>query len=66
MPTILLRLYGYMYFIKRDPVEFYGFGKLIEIIFQGSYGSWTLVNIVKYGFLNENCKKINSYSFMNY
>ena len=52
--------------IKRDPVEFYGFGKLIEIIFQGSYGSWTLVNIVKYGFLNENCKKINSYSFINY
>ena len=33
LPIILLRLYGYMYYLKRDPVEFYGFGKLIEIIF---------------------------------
>ena len=33
LPIIFLRLYGYMYYLKRDPVEFYGFGKLIEIIF---------------------------------
>jgi len=58
LPTILFRLYGYMYYLKKDPVDFYGYGKFLEIVFQSSYGLWTLINIIKYGFLNENCKKI--------
>ena len=66
VPTLLWRLIGFIKYRNADPLDFADQSQYIYIFYNGSYGIWTIYNIIKYMNVSQNCKDLRSMSMINY
>mmetsp|Transcript_6159 Transcript_6159/g.9921 ORF Transcript_6159/g.9921 Transcript_6159/m.9921 type:complete len:142 (+) Transcript_6159:701-1126(+) len=66
LPTWLMRVYAQLKWRGRDPVDFKEFGMYIDIYGNGTYGMWTLYNLIRILRMSKNCKDQPSLSILNY
>ena len=67
MPTLLFRTGSHLKYRNRDPLDMADYAsKYIDIFFHGSYGMWTIHNLVGYMYIEQSCKDLRSLSMINY
>lgn len=64
--TFILRAYGYFKYRNSNPINFKEHGLCTTILFNGSYGLWTLINLAIYMKSSQVCKEVYSFNMFNF
>ena len=65
-PILIMRIYGHYKFRNSYPEDFQEHYKLVNFMFHGMYGFWTLYNMVRYYNLDKACKQQQTMTMNNY
>ena len=65
IPTFVLRVYG-MQKYRDYPEGYKTYANKLYLLFNISYGAWTVMNIMTYRRLSSNCKGLNSLTLISY
>ena len=66
LPGLLQRIIGWLYYRKRDPLDFEKYYSGIMLFWYASYGGWTIYNIALYFNLPEGCTETMLVSMLSY
>lgn len=66
VPTLIMRLISFIFYRKRDPLDFKTNSQRIYVFQHATYGIWTLYHLMAFMNVNINCKKLLVMNMINF